>query len=58
MKRLSRFTTNFETPYMSRLTPSALDTYLYCKLRFYYKYVAELYEEDQIKEELDAFDFW
>ena len=57
MKRLSRFTTDFETPYMSRLTPSALDTYLYCKLRFYYKYVAELYEEDQIKEELDALIF-
>ena len=57
MNRLSRFTTDFKTPYMSRLTPSALDTYLYCKLRFYYKYVAELYEEDQIKEELDALIF-
>ncbi len=57
MKRLSRFTTDFKTAYMSRLTPSALDTYLYCKLRFYYKYVAELYEEDQIKEELDALIF-
>tara|TARA_B110000027_G_scaffold110001_1_gene117709 strand:- start:1775 stop:4651 length:2877 start_codon:yes stop_codon:yes gene_type:complete len=57
MKRLARFTTDFKTTYMSRLTPSALDTYLYCKLRFYYKYVAELYEEDQIQEELDALIF-
>ncbi|MAJ52310.1 MAG: Inactivated superfamily I helicase, partial [Flammeovirgaceae bacterium] len=57
MKKLSRYTRDFKTPYMSRLTPSALDTYLYCKLRFYYKYVAELYEEDQIQEELDALIF-
>ena len=57
MKKLARFTMDFKTPYMSRLTPSALDTYLYCKLRFYYKYIAELYEEDQIQEELDALIF-
>ena len=57
MKKLARFTSDFKNTYMSRLTPSALDTYLHCKLRFYYKYIAELYEEEQIQEELDPMIF-
>ncbi len=35
-------------------TPSALNTYLSCKLRFYYRYVARLFEEDDVQEQLDA----
>ncbi len=40
-----------------RLTPSALDTYLYCRLRFYFKYVEELYEPDELQEELSPMVF-
>ncbi len=41
----------------ARLTPSALDTYLYCRLRFYFKYVQELYEPDELQEELSPMVF-
>ena len=40
-----------------RLTPSALDTYLYCRLRFYFKYCEEFYEPDKLQEELDPMVF-
>ena len=40
-----------------RLTPSALDTYLSCRLRFYFKYVMELYEPSKMQEELDPMVF-
>ena len=40
-----------------RLTPSALDTYLYCRLRFYFKYVEELYEPEEMQEELSPMVF-
>ncbi len=36
-----------------RLTPSALNTYLDCRLRFYYRYVLKYYEEDDVQEEID-----
>ena len=36
------------------LSPSALTTYLRCKLQFYFKYLAELREHDDITEEIDA----
>lgn len=40
-----------------RFTPSALDTYLYCRLRFYFKYIQELYEPDELQEELSPMVF-
>lgn len=40
-----------------RLTPSALNTYLDCRLRFYYRYVTLLYEAEQVQEEVDAMVF-
>ena len=36
------------------LSPSAINTYLDCKLKFYFKYVAEIKETEEIKEEIDA----
>ncbi len=36
------------------LSPSAINTYLECKLKFYFKYVAGIKEKDEIKEEIDA----
>ncbi|MDN5202981.1 PD-(D/E)XK nuclease family protein [Fulvivirgaceae bacterium BMA10] len=36
-----------------QLTPSALNTYLDCRLKFYFRYVVDLYEPDEIEEEID-----
>lgn len=38
----------------STLTPSAFNTYLDCRLKFYFRYVVRLYEPDRIQEEIDA----
>ncbi len=56
MDRLKKFLVSSEK-WSRRLTPSALDTYLYCRLRFYFKYVAELYEPDEMQEELNPMVF-
>lgn len=37
-----------------KLSPSAINVYLDCKLKFYYKYIAEIQEKDELKEEIDA----
>jgi hypothetical protein len=36
------------------LSPSAINTYLDCKLKFYFKYIADIKETEEIKEEIDA----
>ncbi len=36
------------------LSPSALNTYLTCRLRFYFKYVAGIRELEEMEEEMDA----
>ncbi|MFP4293051.1 MAG: PD-(D/E)XK nuclease family protein, partial [Cyclobacteriaceae bacterium] len=36
------------------LTPSAINTYLDCRLKFYYQYVVRLRETDEVQEEVDA----
>lgn len=36
------------------LSPSAINTYLTCSLRFYFRYVANLPEPDEINEEIDG----
>ncbi|WP_017731545.1 PD-(D/E)XK nuclease family protein [Nafulsella turpanensis] len=41
----------------SRLTPSALNTYLDCRLRFYYKYIAGISEADEVQEDVNAMVF-
>ncbi len=38
----------------SRFSPSAINTYMDCQLRFYYRYVARLFEPDDVQEEIDA----
>ncbi len=40
-----------------RLTPSALNTYLDCRLRFYYKYIAGISEADEVQEDVNAMVF-
>jgi ATP-dependent helicase/DNAse subunit B len=36
------------------LSPSAINTWLECRLKFYFKYVAGIKEKDELKEEIDA----
>jgi len=36
------------------LSPSAINTYLDCKLKFYFKYIAGIKETEELKEEIDA----
>lgn len=36
------------------LSPSAINTYLHCSLKFYYKYVVDLPEPEEVKEEIDG----
>ena len=38
----------------SYLSPSALNTYLYCKLRFFFRYIEGLQEPPEISEEVEA----
>lgn len=42
---------------ISVLSPSAINTWLDCRLKFYFKYVAGLYEKDEVSEQLDAAGF-
>lgn len=51
-KALTKFHTSQNgTKYLS---PSALSIYLRCSLQFYFRYVAELREQDELSEEIDA----
>lgn len=55
MKKLRVYLLQPETPAkQARLTPSALNTYLDCRLKFYYRYVVRLQEADNVEEEVDA----
>lgn len=36
------------------ISPSALNAYLECKLRFYFRYVARLHEPNEVEDEMDA----
>ena len=55
IQQLLRFTSakNFE----KQFTPTAINTYLDCRLRFYFKYVLELYEQEEMAEEVDPMVF-
>ncbi len=55
LDNLYRFTSKKE--FQKRFTPTALNAYLDCRLRFYFKYVLELYELDEISEDVDPMVF-
>ena len=40
-----------------RFTPSAFNIYLDCRLKFYFKYIANLQEADEVQEHIDAATF-
>lgn len=49
LKQLERFCLSEET----MISPSALNTYMECPLKFYFKYIARIEEKEEIAEELD-----
>jgi hypothetical protein len=53
MARLMRFVRRSGSP-EKYLTPSAINQYLDCSLRFYYQQVLDLREQDEVQEEMDA----
>ncbi|MEL6558814.1 MAG: PD-(D/E)XK nuclease family protein [Bacteroidota bacterium] len=53
-ERVQRTLSGYLAGGRSRFSPSALNTYLDCKLRFYFRYVAKLYTHDEVSEEMDA----
>lgn len=52
MQELYRFTETGEQP--AYLTPTALNAYLECTLRFYFRYVAHIQEKEDITEDIEG----
>ncbi|MEQ9425198.1 MAG: PD-(D/E)XK nuclease family protein [Cyclobacteriaceae bacterium] len=55
LNELKQFTMQIEKP--RRLTPSALNIYLDCRLKFYFRYITKMYEPEEVKEEIDPGSF-
>jgi hypothetical protein len=51
---LSKFLIGNKRNKTTRLTPTALNAYLDCQLRFYFRHVADLVESSEVMEEVDA----
>lgn len=56
LQSLEKFMVSDQAPF-ERLTPSALSIYLDCRLKFYYRYVAKIYEYNSIQTEIDPMVF-
>lgn len=52
MEQLVRL--NEGNSYFKGISPSALNTYIECRLKFYLRHVAKIREADEVEEELDA----
>jgi CRISPR/Cas system-associated exonuclease Cas4 (RecB family) len=52
LARLEKFVSG-EGREKRRLSPSALDTYLTCRLKFYFRYIEEMYEPEDMQAEMD-----
>lgn len=50
-KHIRKLTQMYST---GNLSPSAINTWLDCKLKFYFKYIAGIKEKEELKEEIDA----
>ncbi len=53
--KLMQFTD--QADHSQKLTPSALNTYLDCKLKFYFRYIKGLKEQEEVAEEVDPMVF-
>ncbi len=56
MEELKQYTTSAENP-KRLITPSALNIYLDCRLKFYFRYITKLYKPEEVKEEIDPGSF-
>lgn len=45
---------DISVPHSFTLSPSALNAYLDCRLRFYYRYIADLRKPDEVSAEIDS----
>lgn len=54
VEKLLIYTDKVPAKEQRRLSASALNTYLECKLRFYFRYVLRLFTNDEMSEDLDA----
>jgi hypothetical protein len=52
MQLLYQYTNTVEAP--KYLTPTALNAYLECSLRFYYRYVAKIQEKEDVTEDIEG----
>lgn len=50
-RRLSRYYTEGDE---KGISPSALYTFLECRLKFYFRYIARMFESEEVEEDLDA----
>ena len=57
LKKLNEYCTHGSEVAARKLTPSAFNTYLDCRLKFYFRYVVRLYESEAVEEEIDAATF-
>jgi hypothetical protein len=54
MKLLDRYVIRPDGSSHTNFSPSALSMYLDCRLKFYLRYLAEIKEKEEVKEEVDA----
>ncbi len=54
MQKLNRY---LDVSAAKALTPSAINIYLDCQMKFYFRYVVDLYEPNEVKEEVDPMVF-
>lgn len=55
--KLKKYIISSNGSVQDRLTPSALNIYLDCRLRFYFRYVAEIYEYNDLQDQIDPMVF-
>jgi hypothetical protein len=57
LNTLQKYVVSHEGESISAFSPSAINTYLDCRLKFYFQYIAGITEKDNVKEEVDAMVF-
>lgn len=54
LKQMEKYTTEKDGEGPARLSPSSLNDYIECTLRFYLKHIARLIEVEEVEEDVDA----
>ncbi len=57
LHKLVQFTTSYVGKGASKFSPTSLEYYLTCRLKFYFRYVLRLYEPKEVQDEMDAMIF-